>query len=293
MNQPSQTEYTVKLPRGLSLKLGPRTLIMGVLNVTPDSFSDGGLYYLPDLAVERAHQMIEAGADILDIGGESTRPGAMPVPPETELKRVIPVIEQISSRSNVIISIDTTKAQVAREALAAGASIVNDTTGLHGDPALVKAAANASAAVVAMHIKGTPRTMQQQPVYHDLIGEIAGYLRESIALAEANGVPAGQVIIDPGIGFGKTVQHNLEIMARLRELQALHRPILIGTSRKSTIGQITGKPVDQRIFGTAATVAICIINGAAIVRVHDVSEMVDVVKMADAIRSARRPNTEQ
>jgi len=256
---------------------------MGILNVTPDSFSDGGQYYLPDLAVEHAQAMIESGADIIDVGGESTRPGAQPVSAEMEIKRVVTVIEQISSHSEVIISIDTAKAEVAREALAAGASIVNDITGLHGNAALAQTAARFSAAVVAMHIKGTPRTMQSSPVYGDLIGEVTSYLRESIDLAEQNGVPADQVIIDPGIGFGKTVRHNLELMARLRELQALRRPILIGTSRKSTIGHITGKPVDQRIFGTAATVALCIANGASIVRVHDVAEMVDVVKMADAV----------
>ena len=283
MEKPFSREYEIRMPRGRSLRMGPRTLIMGVLNVTPDSFSDGGSFFDVSSAVERALQMVEQGADILDVGGESARPGARPVPAADEIKRVVPVIERIASAADTPISIDTSKAEVAREALAAGASIVNDITGLHGDPAVAQAAAEFSAAVVAMHIKGTPRNMQENPFYEDLIGEISGYLRRSIAIAKQNGVPAEQIIIDPGIGFGKTVRHNLEIMARLREFESLGRPILTGTSRKSTIGKITGKPVDRRVFGTAATLAICIANGAHVVRVHDVAEAADVVKMTDAI----------
>jgi len=283
VNQPFPRKYTLALPRGRSLVLGPRTLIMGIINVTPDSFSDGGRFFDPSAAVEHGLRLLEDGADMLDIGGESTRPGAGPVTPADEIGRVVPVIEKLAAASYAVISIDTTKAEVAREALAAGADIINDITGLHGDPDVARAAAEFSAPLVAMHIKGTPRTMQQKPVYDDLIGEIVGYLRESIRIAEQNGVPAGQMIIDPGIGFGKTARHNLEIMARLREFAALRRPILIGTSRKSTIGKITGKPVGKRLFGTAATIALCIANGACIVRVHDVAEAVDVVKMADAI----------
>lgn len=283
MNRPFSPKYTLKLPRSRSLALGPRTLIMGIVNVTPDSFSDGARFLDATAAVDHALQMVEEGADLLDVGGESTRPGAQPVTAVDEARRVLPVIEKIAAASDVPVSIDTTKAEVAREALAAGAAIVNDVTGLHGDPALARAAAEFSAPVVAMHIKGTPRAMQKNPAYKDLIAEITDYLRESIAIAEQNGVPAEQMIVDPGIGFGKTVRHNLEIMARLREFAKLDRPILIGTSRKSTIGKITGKPVDQRLFGTAATIALCIANGAHIVRVHDVAEAVDVVKMADAI----------
>ena len=256
---------------------------MGVLNITPDSFSDGGPFFGTDAAVRHGIEMAEAGADIIDVGGESSRPGAEPVPLDEELRRVIPVIERLAQAAQVPVSIDTTKAEVARAALAAGAAIVNDITGLHADPAIARTAAEFSAPVIIMHIKGTPRTMQQNPEYEDLVGEIIAWLREGIAVAERNGLPAAQVIIDPGIGFGKTVRHNLEIMARLREFLVLGRPILIGTSRKSTIGKVTGKRADQRLLGTAATVAICIANGASIVRVHDVPEMVDVVRMADAI----------
>jgi dihydropteroate synthase len=283
VDQPFSSEFTLTLPRGRSLELGLRTLIMGVVNVTPDSFSDGGRLSNAAAAAEHALQLLEQGADILDVGGESTRPGALPVSAAQEIARVVPVIQKIAAACDAPISVDTTKAEVARDALAAGAAIVNDVTGLHGDPTLASIAAEFSAPVVVMHIKGTPRTMQQNPTYDDLIGEIIHYLQRSIAIAGRNGVPAGQVVVDPGIGFGKTVRHNLEIMARLRELKTLGRPILVGTSRKSTIGKITGKPVNERLFGTAATLAICIANGAHIVRVHDVGEAADVVRMADAI----------
>jgi dihydropteroate synthase len=283
VNQPFSPEFTLTLPRGRSLELGPRTLIMGIVNVTPDSFSDGGRFPDSAAAAEHALKLAEQGADILDVGGESTRPGAQPVSAAHEAARVVPVIEKIAAACDAPISVDTTKVEVAREALAAGAAIVNNITGLHGDPELARVAAEFSAPVIVMHIKGTPRNMQQNPTYDDLIGEITGYLRRSIAIAERNGVPAAQIIVDPGIGFGKTVRHNLEIMARLREFETLGRPILVGTSRKSTIGQVTGKPVGQRLFGTAATVAICIANGAHVVRVHDVAEAADVAKMSDAI----------
>jgi len=283
-----RSQNTIPLPHGGSLTLGRRTLIMGIVNVTPDSFSDGGWYLDPHNALDHVEAMIHAGVDIIDIGGESTRPGAEAVSVMEELHRVMPLIELLAEMTDVPISIDTTKPEVARAALAAGASIVNDITGLHDNDALARVAAEFGAALVAMHIKGTPRTMQQNPVYGDLLGEVIAYLRESIAIAERNGVPAGRVIVDPGIGFGKTVRHNLELMARLRELEVLGRPILVGTSRKSTIGKITGKPAGERLFGTAATVAICIANGASIVRVHDVPEMADVVKMADAIRGYKQ-----
>ena len=281
MHQPCN--FMIRIPRGRVLQLGPRTLIMGILNVTPDSFSDGGQFIDADAAVAHGIKMARDGADIIDVGGESTRPGAEAVTAAEELRRVIPVIERLAEQVSVPISIDTTKPEVARAALAAGAAIVNDITGLHGDPSLARVAAEFGAPIVAMHIKGTPRTMQQSPTYADLLGEVKDYLRESIAIAGRNGVPAEQVIIDPGLGFGKTVRHNLEVMARLGELADLGRPIMVGPSRKSTIGKITGKPADQRQFGTGAAVAICIANGASIVRVHDVAEMADVVRMADAI----------
>jgi len=284
----SARQFRIELPRGRALVLGQRTLVMGVVNVTPDSFSDGGRFNDTNAAVQHALRLIDEGADILDIGGESTRPGAKAVSVSEELNRVIPVIERIARFNKIPISIDTSKAEVAREALAAGASIVNDITGFRVDASIPRVAAEAGAAAVVMHIKGTPRTMQKNPVYADLIGEIKAYLSESIRIGAENGLPAEKVIIDPGIGFGKTVSHNLEIMARLEEFSSLGRPILVGTSRKSTIGAITRKPVSRRIFGTAATLALCIRNGAHILRVHDVAAAVDVAKMADAICSVIR-----
>jgi len=285
-DKPFARQFRLDLPRGRRLILGPRTLIMGVVNVTPDSFSDGGRFGDTAAAVEHGLRLIDEGADILDVGGESTRPGTQAVSVSEELARVIPVIERLTRFNSIPVSIDTSKVQVAKEALAAGASIVNDITGFHADASIARVAAEFGAAAVVMHIKGTPRTMQEKPVYGDLIGEIKAYLNESIRIGGENGLPAEKIIIDPGIGFGKTVSHNLEIMARLAEFTSLARPILVGTSRKSTIGVITGKPVNQRVFGTAATLALCIRNGAQIVRVHDVAAAVDVVKMTDAICSA-------
>ncbi len=266
-----------------SLETGRRTLIMGVLNVTPDSFSGDSIYHNPDEAVHRARQMVADGADIIDVGGESTRPGAEPVSGEEEKERVLPVIERLAAELNVPLSIDTSKAAVARAAVQAGASIINDITGLRGDSEMGGVAAESDAGLVLMHIQGTPRTMQQQPTYADLIGEISDYLRGSIELAQRHGVDAERIVIDPGIGFGKTLEHNLQILRCLREFQRLGRPILVGTSRKSFIGKVLEAPVEQRLFGTAATVAIAIVNGADIVRVHDVKEMAQVARMTDAM----------
>ena len=268
--------------RGRYLTFGERTLIMGVLNVTPDSFSDGGLYDDADIAVERAKEMVAQGSDIIDIGGESSRPGSEPVTIDEELRRVLPVIKRLAQESDVLISIDTYKSTVAEHALKAGAHIVNDISGLNFDPEMAKVAADYGVPVVLMHIQGTPKNMQISPQYHSLISEITLYLQNSIEHAETAGVSPEKIIIDPGIGFGKTVEHNLEIIRRLKEFRCLGKPILIGTSRKSFIGKILGLPVEERIEGTVATVVSSIINGADIVRVHDVKQVQRAVKMVDA-----------
>ncbi|PIS30616.1 dihydropteroate synthase [Candidatus Saganbacteria bacterium CG08_land_8_20_14_0_20_45_16] len=266
-----------------TLGLGSRTIIMGILNVTPDSFSDGGSYPDVQTALARAKAMLEEGADIIDIGGESTRPGAAAVSAEEELARVLPVIEKLSQETGAIISIDTTKARVAREALAAGAQMVNDISGLRFDPDLPQVVAKAGVPVCLMHIKGIPRSMQAQPAYVDLLGEVIDYLSEGLAIAQKAGILHDKIIVDPGIGFGKTVDHNLEIFQRLRELKSLGCPILVGPSRKSLIGQILDLSVAQRLEGTAALVAAAIYAGADLVRVHDVKEMKRVAMMVDAI----------
>ena len=279
--------FAVPLPYG-ELHLGDRTLLMGVVNVTPDSFSDGGRFIKRSKAIEHGLELIEQGADILDIGGESTRPGAESVPLDEELRRVLPVIEGLASGADVPVSIDTCKAAVAELAVAAGAAIVNDITGLRGDPDMAAVIARSGAAAVVMHIQGTPRDMQAEPHYDDVMDEICLYLRESLLIAQRAGVEMEKMIVDPGIGFGKTVEHNLEVLDRLAELKSLGRPIMVGTSRKSTIGKVLDAPVDGRMFGTSATVAVAIRNGAHIVRVHDVAEMSDVTRMTDAI-GRRRP----
>jgi len=269
--------------RSREVPLGGRTLIMGIVNVTPDSFSGDGLAAAPQAAIALGKRMVSEGADILDIGGESTRPGAEPVTLQEELRRVLPVVEALAAETQTPISIDTYKPAVARQALAAGASIVNDISGLHADEEMPRVAAEAGAAVVIMHIRGTPRDMQKDPRYADVIGEISDYLEEGIGRAEAAGVTRNQIVVDPGIGFGKTLEHNLEILRRLREFRCLGCPLMVGTSRKSMIGAILDLPVEQRLEGTAATVALAIQAGADIVRVHDVKEMARVARVADAI----------
>lgn len=278
--------------KGRILDLGSRTHVMGILNVTPDSFSDGGRYFDEGRAVEHARQMAAQGADIIDIGGESTRPGAEPLSEEEELRRVIPVIRRLKQEIDLPVSIDTYKSRVADEALKAGACIVNDISGLRFSPDMARVVADHGAALVIMHIKGTPRDMQQNPVYRDVIGEITEYLSEGIEIAVKAGVDREKIVIDPGIGFGKTLEHNLIIMNRLSEFRALGRPILIGTSRKRFIGMVLEQnEPEQRIEGTAATVALAIERGASIVRVHDVDRMVRVARMTDAIlKQARNKN---
>lgn len=261
-----------------------RTKIMGILNVTPNSFSDGGLYDDPAVAVDHALKMAEEGADIIDIGGESTRPGSDPVPTDEEIKRVLPVIKALSGNLKVPISIDTQKADVAKAALDAGASIINDVSAMSFDPAMAGVAAAAGVPVVLMHMKGTPRDMQNKPEYESLMGEITAYLGARANAAIEAGVKPENIIVDPGIGFGKTGQHNLEILCRLSELKVLGYPVLVGTSRKAFIGAILGTEADDRVEGTAAAVTAAILNGAAIVRVHDVKEMARVALVADAIK---------
>ena len=258
------------------MPVGNRTYIMGILNVTPDSFSDGGKFLDVDKAVERALEMVREGADIIDIGGESTRPGSVPVPAEEELKRVIPVIEAIIDKVDVPISIDTYKAEVAEEALKKGVSIVNDVWGLKYDHKMAEVVAKFDAGVIIMHNK-------TEAVYEDVMGDIIKFFRSSLDIAEKAGIPENSIILDPGIGFGKTYEHNLEILNRLDELRVLGYPILLGTSRKSVIGKTLDLPPDQRKEGTAATVALGIAKGVDFVRVHDVKEMAKVAKMSDTI----------
>jgi dihydropteroate synthase len=270
-----------KLAHGRSLRLTGKTLVMGILNVSPESFSGDGIAD-PEVAVERAMAMVEAGADIVDIGGESTRPGAEPLPLEEELRRVLPVVERLAGRIEAVLSIDTYKPRVAEAALQAGAHIVNDVFALRS-PGMPEVVARHHAGVVLMHMLGEPRTMQLHPTYVDLMDEIYSFLAERVEVALAAGVRRESLVVDPGIGFGKRADHNLEIIRRLQELTSLGLPVLVGPSRKSFIGKVLGTPVEQRVEGTAAVVALAIAHGAAIVRVHDVPAMVRVVRMADAV----------
>jgi dihydropteroate synthase len=269
--------------RGGDLQVGERTLVMGVLNCTPDSFSDGGRFLQPAEAIEHGLLMAEQGADIIDVGGESSRPGADAISPDEELRRVIPIIAGLATRLEIPISVDTSKAQVAEQAIEVGAQIINDISGLGFDPQMPSVAARFDTPLIIMHIKGNPRTMQQAPHYTDVIGEIIASLRAGLERAEQHGVDPHQVIVDPGIGFGKRVEDNLSILNRLDELAVLERPILIGTSRKSFIGAVLDQAIDQRMIGTLATVAVSVLRGAHIVRVHDVPAVRETAAMVDAI----------
>jgi dihydropteroate synthase len=256
---------------------------MGIVNVTPDSFSDGGRFLEARTALAHALELVREGATILDLGGESTRPGAEPVALDEECRRVIPVIEGlVAAGVDARISVDTSKALVAERALAAGASIVNDVTALHAAPRIAELVAQAGAQLCLMHMVGTPRTMQQDPHYDDVVSEVKRFLEERMAFAISHGVPERQIILDPGIGFGKTVAHNLELIRRLPELVALGRPLLIGTSRKSFLGQLTGRDVEDRLPGTIATNVLAYERGATIFRVHDIAPLLDALTVAAA-----------
>ena len=261
-----------------------RTYVMGILNITPDSFSDGGRFLNHSEALDHAKQMVDEGADIIDVGGESTRPGAQPASLEEEYGRVIPFIEKLSSQVEVPISIDTTKAEVAKDALEAGAAIINDISALRFDPQMASLASEQGVPVVLMHMRGTSETMQHHLVYDSLISEIYSFLKERIEHAESVGIDSQKIIIDPGIGFGKSVPDgNLSIIKNLSSFKELGKPILVGTSRKAFIGNVLNLGVEEREEGTAATISLAISNGAHIVRVHDVGKMKRVVKMVDAV----------
>jgi dihydropteroate synthase len=272
-----------------SLVLGERTFIMGILNVTPDSFSDGGRYSSPDRALAHAEEMMRAGADILDVGGESTRPGADAVAVDEELRRVIPVIERLASNYEFPISVDTTRAEVARRAIDAGAEIINDISGLRFDPRLADAAAETRAGLVLMHSRGERDTMHQLPPVRDILAEVEAGLRQSIEEAERRGVAREAIVLDPGIGFSKSQKQNLELVARLDRLAGLFPefPLLVGTSRKSFIGHLLkGAPASERLHGTMASVTAAVLKGAHIVRVHDVGPARETLLVADALKAA-------
>jgi dihydropteroate synthase len=273
--------------RGIDFDFLSRTHIMGILNVTPDSFSDGGLFFDTAKAVDHGLLMVKEGADIIDIGGESTRPGSEPVTEQQEIDRVVPVVEQLSRAVNTPLSIDSCKARVADAALAAGASIINDISGMTFDPQMMSVARKHAATVVLMHIKGTPRTMQQNPQYVNVIREVFEFLSIQTDKAREHGIT--QIIVDPGIGFGKNLAQNLDLMMGLKTFSLLGCPVLVGPSRKSFIGKLLDLPVEERLEGTAAAVTACILHGANIVRVHDVEQMKRVAVVADALKGNAAP----
>ncbi len=286
----SRRRYTVPLPGGRSLVLGDRTLVMGVLNVTPDSFSDGGQLVDPKAAVDAGVRMVEEGADILDVGGESTRPGAETVSAAEERGRVLPVVEALLARVPVPVSVDTYKASVAEAALGAGAAIVNDVSGLRYEPALGEVVARRGAALVLMHTRGRSRDMYQQASYHDVVAEVLDELRESVAFATGAGVARDAIIVDPGLGFAKEAAHSYEVLARMDEFAGIGRPLLAGPSRKSFLARAAGRalPAAERDWATAAAVTAAILAGAHIVRVHAVAPMVQAARVADEIRKYHR-----
>jgi dihydropteroate synthase len=278
-----ETNTLTRQVKGQLIEFPGRPLIMGVVNVTPDSFFDGGRYLDPEAAVCHALRLVEEGADLLDIGAESTRPGADVVNEAEERRRAIPVVTAVAKAVTVPISIDTSKATVARTALDAGAVLVNDVTALRGDPAMVDTVARTGAGIVLMHMLGTPRTMQQAPFYDDVVGEIYDFFEERIRFAMAHGIARRQIILDPGIGFGKVLVHNLTLLAQLTRFLQFECPLLVGVSRKAFLGQLVDRPVQDRQWATAAAVAMAVDRGAGILRVHDVRAMKDVVQVAAAI----------
>ncbi|MGZ4141479.1 MAG: dihydropteroate synthase [Actinomycetota bacterium] len=280
------------LADGRVLLLSERAHVMGILNVTPDSFSDGGRYFDVEAALKQGIALADDGADLIDVGGESTRPGADPVETAEEIRRVVPVIEALADAVSVPISIDTMKAEVARAALDAGSAVVNDVSAGRFDPSLLRLVADRGAPVVLMHMLGEPRTMQQNPTYRDVVAEVAAFLDARASDARATGIAPDRIVIDPGFGFGKTPAHNLVLLKELRRFTELGHAVLVGTSRKSFIGATLDLPIEQRLEGTAATVALAIANGAAIVRVHDVEPMRRVASMVEAVLQAGGPGTE-
>jgi dihydropteroate synthase len=275
--------FRLRLP-SRTLVLGKHTLVMGVVNVTPDSFSDGGLFHGADAAVARALEMQSAGADILDIGGESTRPGSEGTPPAEQLRRILPVLEKLRGSLAIPISVDTSSAEVAEAAIAAGAEIVNDVTALRADARLAQVVASRKLPVILMQMHGEPRTMQKKPFARNVVKDVAAGLRRAVAVAVKAGIPKSQIVLDPVIGFGKSYAQDYELIAQLPEFSRLGFPLLVGTSRKKFIGRVLGgRPVTERLYGTAATVTASILGGAHIVRVHDVAEMVQVARVADAV----------
>jgi dihydropteroate synthase len=274
------------------LRLDDRPLVLGIVNVTPDSFSDGGRYATTEAAVAHALDLVQQGADLLDIGGESTRPGSAPVPADEELRRVLPVIEALAGRTTVPLSIDTSKAEVASACLAAGAHVINDVTALRGDPRLAEVVRAAGAGVIFMHMQGTPATMQLAPQYADVVAEIDGFFQERLRAAADVGIAGPRVVLDPGIGFGKTEAHNLELLARLEAFQHLGRPVCLGVSRKGFLGRVLGRPVEGRLAGSLAAVCYAVAREAAqVVRVHDVEATRDAVTLIAAVRRAGRGGT--
>jgi dihydropteroate synthase len=280
-------KFQLRLPSG-ALALSERTLVMGVLNVTPDSFSDGGKFLDPQRAVEHALEMERAGADLLDIGGESTRPGSTGTPADTELARILPVLEGLRGVLKIPISIDTRKSQVAEAAIGAGALIINDVSGLRSDPRIAQVAQRHHVPLILMHMRGEPQTMQKKPFARDVMKDVTQGLRASISIARKAGVAKSQIIIDPGIGFGKSFEQNYELLRKLPELAKLGYPLLVGTSRKGFLGATLARdgksaPAEDRLWATAATLTASILGGAHIVRVHDVAEMVQVARVADCL----------
>jgi dihydropteroate synthase len=285
MDLPEQLmRWTVK---SLVLPVQERALIMGILNVTPDSFSDGGCYLGVDAAVARAETIEAEGADLLDVGGESSRPGARPVSLEEELSRVLPVVSALAGRVRIPISVDTTKAEVARRALDAGAAVINDISALRSDPRMADVVASSRAGVILMHMQGTPVTMQEHPAYTAIVEEVCEFLHARVEAAVAAGIDRERIAVDPGLGFGKTAEQSLALLGGLSALRTLGRPLVIGPSRKSFIGAVLERPVHEREWGTAAAVAAAVLQGAHVVRVHCVAQMKDVARMAHAVREAK------
>jgi dihydropteroate synthase len=281
----SRTRYDVPLPGGRTMRLGERTLVMGILNITPDSFSDGGLNLDPQRAIDVGLQMVEEGADILDVGGESTRPGADQVGAAEEMRRVLPVVEGLAARTAALISIDTYKAVVGREAVARGASIINDISGLQYDPDLAVVAAETGAALVLMHTRGRSQAMYERAVYGDVVSEVRAELQEAMSRAMARGVDRHSIVLDPGFGFAKRPEHSFALLAHLPALASLDRPLLSGPSRKSFLKDALGERLpSEREWGTAAAVTASVLLGAHIVRVHDVRAMTDAVRVADRLQ---------